>query len=110
MTKFSKGDVVLFYFPYTDLTNRKLRPCLVLSSEMEKDIILCQITSKQVSRDEFTVELKKDETDEGTLQIDSFIRCNMLFTAETSQIKRKVCKLSKEKYSKVVDKILEIVK
>ena len=46
MAAFAKRDIVLFPFPYTDLSKRKLRPCLVISDEMKDDIILCQITSK----------------------------------------------------------------
>ncbi len=29
---------------------------------MRKDIVLCQLTSQNVVKDEFTVDLKKDET------------------------------------------------
>ena len=67
MVSFTRGEIVLFPFPYTDLTNRKLRPCLVISEEMEEDIILCQITSKNISKDIYSVELKKNETINGSL-------------------------------------------
>lgn len=74
MGSFTKGDIVLFPFPYTNLKGSKLRPCLVLSDEMREDIILCQITSQRVIGDAFAIELKDNETEKGSLKIDSFIR------------------------------------
>ncbi len=110
MGSFTKGEIVLFPFPYTDLNNRKLRPCLVLSDEMGEDILLCQITSKKIQKDKYTVEIKKDETIEGSLKIDSYIRSNMIFTAYTSQIQRKICKIKNKHYNKVTRVIENIIK
>ncbi|NCN86426.1 type II toxin-antitoxin system PemK/MazF family toxin [archaeon] len=110
MESFAKGDVVLFPFPFTNLTNRKLRPSLVLSDEMDEDIILCQITSKYTRKDKFSILLNKNETLNGSLMIDSLIRTNMLFTASKNQIVKKVCKLDKDKYNLVVEKIYQIIK
>lgn len=106
---FYRADIVLFPFPYTDLKNRKLRPCLVLSSKMNEDILLCQITSKKIKQDSYSVEIKKENTLDGSLEIDSYIRTNMLFTANIPQIKLKICSLKKEDYSKVVDKIINLI-
>jgi mRNA interferase MazF len=110
MGTFTKGDIVLFPFPYTNLVNRKIRPCLILSEEIHEDILLCQITSKKINADEYSVELKTNETVEGTLYIDSYIRSNMLFTADKSQILKRICKISDNKYNEVVLKIIELIK
>ena len=109
METFAKGDVVLFPFPYTDMNARKIRPCLVLSDEMQYDILLCQITSKHVQADKYSVEIKKNETTDGSLQIDSLIRSNMLFTAEKLQIIKKICKLDERKYKDVVEKVIQLI-
>lgn len=109
MGAFAKGDVVLFPFPYTDLSQRKLRPCLVLSEEMKEDVILCQITSQKVPKNSYAVELRKNETYDGTLHIDSYIRANMLFTASKKQIVKKICTLSAKKYAAVVSRIRKII-
>jgi mRNA interferase MazF len=106
MGTFTKGEIVLFPFPFTDLSNRKLRPCLILSDEMREDILLCQITSQRIQGDSYSIDLKKDNSG---LIIDSYIRCNMLFTAEKSQIVRRVSKLDKKKYSEVVKMINSII-
>lgn len=110
METLTKGDVVIFPFPYTDLTSRRMRPCLVLSNEMGQDVLLCQITSKNVQPDGFCVELGKNETKNGSLELDSLIRSNMLFTASKSQIARKICSLKSEKYGEVVNAIIRLVK
>lgn len=109
MGTFTKGEIVVFPFPYTDLSNRKLRPCLVLSDEMGDDILLCQITSKKIRKDQYTVEIKKEETIDGSLQIDSYIRSNMIFTSSKSQIVKKVCRIKDNKYKKVTDIIFSII-
>jgi len=108
--RFSKGDLVLFPFPYTDLKDRKIRPCLVLSNEMREDLLLCQITSQKIAKDEFCVELKQNQTQQGTLMIDSYIRANMLFTASKKQIQKKLCKINNEQYTKVVEMINKMIK
>src|SRR3989338_4110612 len=110
MGSFAKGEVVLFPFPYTDMSTRKLRPCLVLSNEINNDILLCQITSKNIESDKYSVEVTKEETSGGSLQVDSYVRANMLFTAEKSQIVKKICKISDGKYSLVVKTILDLIR
>ena len=72
MGSFTRGDVVLFPFPYTDLSKSKIRPCLVLSDVMGEDIILCQITSRKIPADPYCVKIKRDETIGGSLLMDSY--------------------------------------
>ena len=110
MGTFTKGDIVLFPFPYTDLSNRKLRPCLVISDEMGEDILLCQITSKKIRKDKYSVEIKQNNTVNGSLQIDSYIRANMIFTASKAQILKKVCMIQDLQYREVVDIINNLIK
>ena len=109
MGTLTKGDVVLFPFPYTDLSDRKLRPCLVLSEEIGEDIMLCQITSQRLRKDKHSIELKQADTTDGTLMIDSYIRANMVFTAAKAQIHRKLCKVRDDKYGQVTKMITAII-
>jgi mRNA interferase MazF len=109
MGTFTKGQIILYPFPYTDLSGQKLRPCLVLSNEMRDDILLCQITSQRILADEFSIKLGINETENGTLSIDSLIRCNMLFTADKSYAKSIICNLTSKKYEEVCKKIHKII-
>jgi len=54
MAKFIKGDVVVIPFPFSDLTQTKRRPALVISTLEGDDVILCQITS-QTFRDNYAI-------------------------------------------------------
>ena len=110
MGTFAKGDIVLFPLPYTDLSHRKLRPCLVISDEMGEDLLLCQITSRKIRKDKYSVELGKNDTVGGSLQIDSYIRANMIFTASKAQIFKKICRIKDTQYNEVVNIISNLIR
>ncbi len=55
----SAGSVVLVTFPFSDLSQAKLRPAVVLAKANKNDWILCQITSNAYS-DPRTVKLTDD--------------------------------------------------
>lgn len=48
MEKFVKGDVIVVPFPFSNLTQAKRRPALIVAVLHGDDVILCQITSKAV--------------------------------------------------------------
>lgn len=58
MARFVKGDVVVVPFPFSDLTRAKKRPALVIAELEGEDLILCQITSKQI-RDNMRLQLRR---------------------------------------------------
>ena len=80
MEKFVRGDVVVVVFPFSDLTQTKKRPALVIAEASSSDFILCQITS-QATKDTRAVTLKNSDFESGSLKRDSYIRPNRLFTA-----------------------------
>lgn len=107
MERFVKGDVVVLPFPFSDLSISKNRPSLVVVNLKGEDIILCQITSQ--SRDDLdAIELKQENFQQGSLNIDSWIRPSRLFTADISIIKYKTGTLKQEKIKEVEEKLCEI--
>ena len=50
MAEFVKGDVIVVPFPFSDLTQAKRRPALVIATLAGDDLILCQITSTRDRR------------------------------------------------------------
>ena len=79
MVRFVKGDVIVVPFPFSDLTQAKRRPALVLAELEGDDKILCQITSRHI-RDRYAVELDDNDFEAGDLRQKSNIRPNRLFT------------------------------
>jgi len=67
MAKFIKGDVVVIPFPFSDLTQTKRRPALVISALEGDDVILCQITSRTI-RDNYAIPLEDKDFKTGELK------------------------------------------
>jgi mRNA interferase MazF len=109
MEKFVKGDVVVIPFPYSDLTNAKRRPALVLAESSNNDLILCQITSQKV-KDSFAVGLSIDDFSEGTIFKKSNIRPNKIFTADSKIILYKIGSLKVQKFNEIIDTVVKIFK
>lgn len=61
------GSVVLVPFPFSDLSNAKLRPAVVLADAGRGDWVLCQITSNPYA-DNRAVEVNNNSFREGTLR------------------------------------------
>ena len=72
--------VVLVRFPFSDLSQSKLRPAVVLADAGRGDRILCQVTSKPYS-DVGAIELDLTAFASGSLRVTSYARPGKLFTA-----------------------------
>jgi len=104
-----KGDVVVVPFPFSDLTQAKRRPALVLAELEGDDLILCQITSRAVS-DSYAVSLTDADFGQGGLRLESNIRPNRLFTADNAIVLYRVGSLVPTKLSEVVDRVVSILR
>ena len=100
---FVRGDIVVVPFPFSNLQGSKRRPALVLAESGGNDLVLCQITSRNV-KDNFAVPITPSDTD-GKLAIESNIRPNKLFTIETSVILYKIGTLGSDKLVSVQTKL-----
>ena len=93
MAEFVKGDIVVVPFPFSDLSSSKKRPALVLVSSKGDDLILCQITSRNV-RDDIAIIIEQTDIEDGSLNMTSNARPNKLFTADEHIIAYRVGKLN----------------
>ena len=66
MDALAAGAVVLVPFPFSDLSQSKLRPAVVLTDADRGDWVLCQITSNLYA-DRLAVPLTEEDFDEGSL-------------------------------------------
>lgn len=103
-----KGDVVVVPFPFSDLTQAKRRPALVVAVLEGDDLLLCQITSQRI-RDSYAIPLEDEDFETGGLKQKSNIRPNRLFTADQRLVLYKAGRLRDEKIREVIRKIVEIV-
>ncbi|MBS3086466.1 type II toxin-antitoxin system PemK/MazF family toxin [Candidatus Pacearchaeota archaeon] len=106
---YTKGDIIVTYFPFTDLTSVIKRPALVVANLDGDDIILCEITTKERA-DKDKIELNMKDIESGSLKIKSFIRPSRLFTLRKKLIIYKFGSLKKEKIIEVERKLCEIFK
>lgn len=109
MAGFVKGDVVIVPFPFSDLTQSKRRPALVISKLEGDDLILCQITSQTV-KDNYAVPINTGDFESGELKQPGNIRPNRIFTADGHIILYKIGSLNKDKVNRVIEKIVEIIR
>ena len=96
MAKFIKGDVVVIPFPFSDLTQIKRRPALVILALEGDDVILCQITSRTI-RDSYAIPLEDKDFKTGELKQSSNVRPNRIFTADSHIILYKAGSLKKNR-------------
>ena len=108
MARFVKGDVVVIPFPFSDLSQSKRRPAIVLAPLEGDDVVLCQITSKSI-RDNYSIPLDDTDFVSGGLKQASNIRPNRLFTADNHIILYRIGSIKKEKLNQVINAIIEIV-
>ena len=104
----SVGDVVIIPFPYSDLSQSKRRPALVLAEVGRGDFLLCQITSKQYG-DLHALPLCESDFASGGISRDSFIRGAKLFTASQALILGVAGHLTHSKLSEVIRQLVELL-
>jgi mRNA interferase MazF len=104
----SVGDVVIIPFPYSDLTQSKRRPALVLAEVGRGDFLLCQITSKQYG-DLHALSLNESDFVSGGIKRDSFIRVFKLFTGSEALILGVAGQLTHSKLSEVIGQLVEML-
>ncbi len=100
---YSKGDIVVVNFPFSDLMNAKRRPMIVLA-EKGQDIIGCAITSNPESEG---IAIKNFE--EGTLPFESKIKYWQIHTFLKSLAVGKIAKISKNTYKELVTSINKMI-
>jgi mRNA interferase MazF len=108
MARFIKGDIVIVPFPFSDLSQSKRRPALVVANLRGDDLILCQITSQNLS-DSYAIAISNDDFETGSLNKPSKIRPNRIFTADQSIILSIAGHLKSAKTNQAIAKIIEIL-
>ena len=101
------GSVVVVRFPFSDLSDSKLRPAVVLADSGRGDWVLCQVTSNPYA-DPIAVEIGEDSFLYGTLHRTSYARPAKLFTANQSLMAGKAGQLKKDVLSTIVLRVIHL--
>jgi len=103
------GAVVLVQFPFSDLSQAKLRPAVVLADAGRGDWILCQITSKPYA-DPRAITLVDASFASGSLRVTSYARPAKLFTANRNLMVAQVGKLKADPFRQIVEAVIGILR
>ena len=105
----SAGGIVLVPFPFSDLSQAKLRPAAVLADAGRGDWILCQVTSNLYG-DSRAVQLPASSFTSGSLRAESYARPGKLFTASRDLMVAEVAILSADARQQVLDAVVAILR
>jgi len=101
----AKGDIVLVPFPFTDLSQTKLRPAVVLWVDPQgQDITLCFISSQNLDRttsDELILVTDDPEFAQTGLKVASKIRVARIVTLERRLLQRRLGGLGQQQLQRL---------
>lgn len=107
---FHQGDIIIVKFPFSNLIEFKLRPALVISSQLinaNGDYLVVQITTK-VKNDGLSFPiLEKDLSI--PLQLKSYLRMHKIFIVEEDLTVRKISSMRINAYTKVINEIHSLI-
>lgn len=109
MVPSAAGAVVLIPFPFSDLSQTKLRPAVALANAGKGDWVLCQITSKAYA-DPQAVSLTDVDFASGTLRLASYARPGKLFTAHETLIASEAGLLREPAFARVIAAVVMLLR
>jgi mRNA interferase MazF len=105
------GDIILIPFPFAVLTNKKVRPAVVVceTKDVYKDLVLCAISSVVPSKlSENEILLVRDNRNE--LRKNSVLKIDRIVTAKAQDVIARIGELSesdsekfKQKFKRLID-------
>ena len=99
-----KWDIILVKFPFTNLTNFKLRPALIIW-EYKKDFIILAISSNK--NNWINYEIDNWSLSWWELLIKSYVKVNKITSIENSIIFSKIATLDKKNTKKIKEKFID---
>ena len=100
-----KNNIVLIKFPFSDLTNFKVRPALKIVELTGFNNIYIQITSKKSNLKNYEVEV-----DNKILNVKSYIRIDRIITLDKRLELKEIGKLKKNEIEELNDKFKNLFK
>ena len=104
----STGSVVITPFPFSDLTESRLRPAVVIADVGFDDWILCQVTSNPYG-DSLSIRVTDVDFEAGSLRQVSYVRPGKLFTGNQVIMRGMAGQLNAAKYNEILEAIIGII-
>jgi mRNA interferase MazF len=103
--KYNQGDIILLPSPYTDLSNTKQRPAVIISKDSinKQNYIVAKITSV-IRGDKFSFTISPTDIDR-ELKYESEVRTNEVFTVSQTIIIKKFASFKKESLKRLTENI-----
>ena len=105
----ARAAVVPVRFPFSDLSQAKLRPAVILADAGRGDWLLCQVTSNPLS-DSAAIPITVSDFASGTLRPDSYARPAKLFTANLSVMVGHAGVLKAESFERIVEAVVSLLR
>ncbi len=109
MGVFTRGDVVVVPLDFSDFSNFKRRPALVVATPTGLDPVLCMITSR-IRQDTYNVMITNNDFEYGGLRVNSYVRVCHLFTVDGNFIEYIAGRIIPEKINEVIDAIIAMLR
>jgi mRNA interferase MazF len=109
---YEQGEIVVVPFPFSDLSNVKQRPVLILSKSMDNkkfdDLITCGITSN-LKFVPHSVLIDNNDLETGKIPAKSVIKVDKLFTLNKNVIRKKIAKLNENVFLEVKKEFFNLI-
>jgi mRNA interferase MazF len=102
------GSVVVIPFPFSDLSQAKRRPAVVLADAGKDDAILCMITTNAYA-DPGAIRVDAPDFVTGSLRQISYMRPGKLFTAHESLMSAPIAELAPATFKRLRDAVVKMI-
>ncbi len=111
-TNIRQRDIVLLDFPFSDGSDSKKRPAVIIANSSHnlsnQDVICCAITTNP-KKYHGSVEICDTDMEEGYLSAESKVKPNNVFRLDKSMILKRICRLNIPKSKEVVEALGDII-
>ena len=92
---YKKGDIILIRFPFTNVTDFKVRPALVIRDQNDEDLTVLPI-STTVNMKRQDIAIKKSHYATSPLSIPSVVRLRKITTLHGALVVKKISEVNRE--------------
>lgn len=107
----NQQDVVWVSVPFSDFTENKIRPALVISNNeynrRNQDLIICAITSKL--KGDYGIQIDNNDLSFGNLPMKSQIRADKIMHIEKTLVVGSFAKLNDKSFDKLIGEIVKLI-